>query len=114
MIALRLLPLSLLIGTAAHSEMAARDVPPPRALKPIGLASVQGPAFAPALYRDTPAVLYGSSDRYVPIQGVPRLPACRAAALIGMMRDDDANGFGGDEMFADMDVGGFEDDFLGR
>ncbi len=91
MIALRLLPLALLAAGAAHAQMVSNEVPAPRAIQPIAFVVARGGgSYIPTGYRDTPPVMMGSSDRYVPVLRAPRMTACRAAALAGMMRDDDA------------------------
>lgn len=78
-----------------------------------------GPMMVPAAYRETPPVMYGSNDRYIPVMRAPRMSACRAAALVGMMGEDDGMGFddggwGDDGDFADAGFGGDDDGYYGR
>ena len=120
MIARLILPLALLAG-AVQAHAVTSDVPPPRMVKPVELEMSRGGPIVMASYRETPPVIYGSPDRYVPVARLPRMSACRAAALVGMMNDDDRMGFDdmgfgddGDMGFADADIGGFDDGFFGR
>lgn len=98
MIALRFLPLALLAG-AGQAQMVTNDVPPPRALQPVGIVLVRGAMFVPVAYRETPPVMCGSTDRYVPVD---------------MLADMDEFDEGAEDVFADADFADIDDGFFGR